>query len=281
MTAAATGPRGGPHPLADVGASLAARHPRRYAPPSLANTARRAVRRLVPHPPRPWAGKQHLKSPTAPALPDACPQTIPSHVPPVEAGRSGPTALAFAPGADLGVLVAQADNGDAGATDRLFHTLYRQLHRLANREAARLGPYAAIGATTLLHEAYLDMSQRDALAFPTEGHFMAYAARAMRGLVISRVRERQAQKRGGGLDITSLDTEHAESCPQPELLSDIGDCLDELARLEPALAQVVDLKFFCGFSVLEIAALLGSSERSVQRQWEKARLLLHSAMQAR
>lgn len=174
-------------------------------------------------------------------MPDACPQGIPRHVPPVEVGQSGPAALAFAPGAAMG----------------------------------------AMGATTLLHEAYLDISQRDALAFPTEGHFMAYAAPAMRGLVISRVRERQAQKRGGGLDITSLDTEHAEACPQPELLSDIGDCLDELARLEPALAQVVDLKFFCGFSVLEIATLLGRSERSVQRQWEKARLLLHSAMQAR
>jgi len=182
---------------------------------------------------------------------------------------------------DLSALVALAEEGKPGATDRLFSTLYRQLHSMARREAARLGPYAALGATTLLHEAYLDISQRDALAFPSEGHFMAYAARAMRGLVISRVRERQAQKRGGGLEITSLDTEHAEQCPQPELLSDIGECLDELARLEPALAQVVDLKFFCGFTVLEIAALLGSSERTVQRQWEKARMLLHSAMQAR
>ena len=183
--------------------------------------------------------------------------------------------------ADLNALVAQADRGEPGATDKLFTTLYQQLHRMARREAGRLGPGAALGATTLLHEAYLDISRRDALAFPTEAHFMAYAARAMRGLVIDRVREHQSQKRGGGLHITSLDTEHAEQCPQPELLGDIGDCLDELARLEPALAQVVDLKFFCGLTVLEIVALLGSSERTVQRQWEKARLLLHSAMQAR
>lgn len=189
--------------------------------------------------------------------------------------------MRHAPPDDLRALVARAEQGEPGATDTLFSTLYRQLHGMARREAARLGPNAAMGATTLLHEAYLDISQRDALAFPTEGHFLAYAARAMRGLVIDRVRERQAQKRGGGLDITSLDTEHAEQCPQPELLSDIGESLDELARLEPALAQVVDLKFFCGFSMAEIAALLGSSERTVQRQWEKARLLLHSAMQAR
>lgn len=180
---------------------------------------------------------------------------------------------------DLSTLVARAQTGDAGATDQLFTTLYQQLHRMARREAARLGPHAALGTTTLLHEAYLDISKRDALAFPNEAHFMAYAARAMRGLVIDRVRERQAQKRGGGLDITSLDTEHADQCAQPELLSDIGDALDDLARLEPALAQVVDLKFFCGFSMAEIAALTGSSERSVQRQWEKARLLLYRAMQ--
>ena len=182
--------------------------------------------------------------------------------------------------ADLGALVARAQGGEPGATDLLFTQLYAQLHRLARREAARLGPQATLGATTLLHEAYLDISRRDALVFPSPGHFMAYAARAMRGVVIDRVRERVALKRGGGLHITSLDTEIAETCPQPELLSEIGEALDELAQLEPALAQVVDLKFFCGFSMLEIAALMGSSERTVQRQWEKARLLLFRALQS-
>ena len=182
--------------------------------------------------------------------------------------------------AELGALVARAQGGEPGATDQLFAQLYAQLHRLARREAARLGPQATLGATTLLHEAYLDISRRDALVFPSPGHFMAYAARAMRGVVIDRVRERVALKRGGGLHITSLDTEIAESCPQPELLSEIGEALDELAQLEPALAQVVDLKFFCGFSMAEIAALMGSSERTVQRQWEKARLLLFRALQA-
>ena len=184
------------------------------------------------------------------------------------------------PPGDLSTLVTQAQAGDAGATDRLFTTLYQQLRRMARREAGRLGPNAPLGATTLLHEAWLEMSQRDALAFPSEGHFMAYAARAMRGLVIDRVRERQAQKRGGGLDITSLDTELAEQCAQPELLVDIGAALDDLAQLEPALAQVVDLKFFCGFSMVEIGALMGTSERTAQRQWEKARTLLYVALRA-
>ena len=75
--------------------------------------------------------------------------------------------------AQLHALVALAQAGDASATDKLFTTLYRQLHRLARREAARLGPYAPLGTTTLLHEAYLDLSKRDALAFPNEAHFMA------------------------------------------------------------------------------------------------------------
>ncbi len=177
-------------------------------------------------------------------------------------------------------LVAQAQAGDAAATDRLFTTLYQQLRRMARREAGRMGPNAPLGATTLLHEAWLEMSQRDGLAFATEGHFMAYAARAMRGLVIDRVRERQAQKRGGDLDMTSLDTELAEQCAQPQLLTDIDAALEDLAKLEPALAQVVDLKFFCGFSMLEIGTLMGTSERTVQRQWEKARTMLYLALRA-
>lgn len=82
----------------------------------------------------------------------------------------------------------------AGCTE-----LYQKLHRMARRESARLGPHGALSTTTLLHETYLAVSGRDALAFPTEAHFLAYAARAMRGLVIDRVRQRQARKRGGGL----------------------------------------------------------------------------------
>ncbi len=182
--------------------------------------------------------------------------------------------------AALGPLVIRADGGDTAARGELFSTLYNELHRLARREAGRFGPNGPLGTTTLLHEAYLDISQREALTFPDRGRFMAYAARAMRGLVIDRVRARNAQKRGGGLDITSLDTHVADQVEQPELLAGVSAALDELALLEPALAHVVDLKFFCGFTVCEIAALQGISERSVQRQWEKARLLLYRALRA-
>ena len=170
---------------------------------------------------------------------------------------------------------------EPSSSDALFATLYGELHRLARREAARAGPGAVVSATTLLHEAYLDMSQRDALAFPDRAHFLAYAARAMRNVVIDRARASAAQKRGGGLDITSLDTQTAGSVAEPAVLSEIGDALDELAKMEPELANVVDLKFFCGFSVAEIAALHAVSERTVQRQWEKARLLLYRALARR
>jgi RNA polymerase sigma factor (TIGR02999 family) len=169
----------------------------------------------------------------------------------------------------------------AGPSDALFASLYSELHRLARREAARAGPGSVLSATTLLHEAYLDMAQRDALAFADRGRFLAYAARAMRTVVIDRARAGAAQKRGGGLDITSIDTQIAETVAEPEVLSEIGAALDELAELEPELANVVDLKFFCGFGVAEIASMQGVSERTVQRQWEKARLLLFRALATR
>ena len=177
----------------------------------------------------------------------------------------------------------EAAGGQAGAgrpADHaaLFASLYAELHRIARREVHRQGASSPVSATTLLHEAYLDISRRDALAFPDQARFLAYAGRAMRGLVIDRVRERHAQKRGGGLDITSLDTQIAEDCEQPEQLSALGEALDELAALEPELANVVDLKYFCGFTMAEIAELQGVSERSVQRRWEKARLLLYRAL---
>jgi RNA polymerase sigma factor (TIGR02999 family) len=173
---------------------------------------------------------------------------------------------------------AERQRDVATPSDALFASLYNELHRLARREAARAGPGAIVSATTVLHEAYLDMAQRDALAFPDRGRFLAYAARAMRAVVIDRVRAGAAQKRGGGLDITSIDTQIAEHIAEPETLSKIGAALDELAVLEPELANVVDLKFFCGFGIAEIAAMQDVSERTVQRKWEKARLLLFRAL---
>ena len=107
---------------------------------------------------------------------------------------------------------------------------------------------------------------------------MAYAARVMRGLIIDDVRRRRSEKRGGLFEITSLGLDHADSVIDPSSLILIGDALDELAEVEPDLAEIVDLKFFCGFSFAEIAAMRGVSERTIQRNWEKGRLYLHHAI---
>lgn len=169
-------------------------------------------------------------------------------------------------------------SSDERLHDQHFATLYAELHRVARREARRHGALVQLSPTTLLHEAYLQISDRDSLSFPDEGRFIAYAARAMRGLVIDRVRSRGAIKRGGGLAITSLDTQSAEDVQDAESLEQIGDALDELALLEPELAQIVDLRFFCGFTMAEIAAQRGVSERTIQRQWDKARALLFRSL---
>ena len=163
---------------------------------------------------------------------------------------------------------------DRAAADALFDTLYSELHRLARRELARQGPVGGLGVTTLLHEAYLTISGREGAVFPERPQFMAYAARVMRGLIIDDVRRRQSQKRGGLFEITSLATDHANPADATELAR-IGEALDELAKIDPELAEIVDLKFFCGFSFVEIAAMRKVSERTVQRSWEKARIYLH------
>jgi RNA polymerase sigma factor (TIGR02999 family) len=178
----------------------------------------------------------------------------------------------------INALLASVEAGDRSAGEALFAALYSELHRLAERELARRGGLASLGVTTLLHEAYVDMSGRDA-SFPDRARFMGYAARVMRGLIIEHARNRRAHKRGGQFEITSLGTEMAENLADARELSQIGDALDDLAEVDPALARIVDLKFFCGFSFAEIAAMQNVSERTVQRNWEKARIYLHRAIQ--
>ena len=101
----------------------------------------------------------------------------------------------------------------------------------------------------------------------------------MRNLVIDYARNRQAQKRGGGFEITSLPTELPEQVADAAELERLGAAVDTLAELDPALAQLVDLKFFCGYSLIEIASMRGVSERTAQRDWDKARVLLKRALE--
>lgn len=182
------------------------------------------------------------------------------------------------PELDLESLVHSAEQGNATSRGELFAVLYKDLRRLAERSLRRAGGRVTLSPTTLLHEAYLDVASRNALVFPDKARFMAYAARSMRGLIIDYSRSRCAQKRGGGFDITSLPTEVAELQVDETELTNVADALEELALVDPKLVEVVDLKFFCGFSFADIAALRNVSERTVQRDWDKARILLHRSL---
>lgn len=174
-------------------------------------------------------------------------------------------------------LISSAEGGDRAAADALFVALYSELHRLASRQLASNSPELTLGTTTLLHEAYLNISGRESV-FPDRGRFMAYAARVMRGLIIDYARSRNALKRGGQFELTSMAAEVADPAADASEMSRISEALDELATVEPTQAQVVDLRFFCGFTFTEIAAMNGVSERTVKRQWEKARIYLHGVM---
>lgn len=157
---------------------------------------------------------------------------------------------------------------------QLFASLYSDLRKLADRQLRR-NQGVSISPTTLLHEAYLGMSGRDAV-FPDRERFMGYAARVMRGLIIDFVRERRALKRGAAYEITELPAEVASG--EERELTRLSDALDELATRDPRLAEVVDLRYFCGFTFEDIAAQRGTSVRTVQRDWEKARVILFDGL---
>ena len=177
--------------------------------------------------------------------------------------------------------ISEAEAGTPGAKERLFSALYAELHRLAQRHLQRSAG-APISPTTLLHETYLGIVGGEAV-FPDRNRFMGYASRVMRGLIIDFTRQRRAQKRGADFQITQLDSQIAGQAAELEAeqkqLVQLSDALDELAVHDPRLAEVVDLKYFCGFSLTDIAAMRGVALRTVQRDWDKARLFLFREMQ--
>ena len=181
---------------------------------------------------------------------------------------------------ELDALIRLADAADTQAAERLFALLYHELHRLAEHHLRRQGRALTLGSTTLVHEAYLQMAGRDNVAFPDRARFLAYASRAMRTLVIDYARRRRAQKRGRDLEITLMGDE-PPTAPAEQTAQEVeclGDALAELSSVDPALASLVDLHFFCGFSFVEIAGLRGVSEKTVQRDWRKARILLQQSL---
>lgn len=160
---------------------------------------------------------------------------------------------------------------DTLGKERLFAGLYHELHRLAQRALRQDGRYLTISPTTLLHESYLSVSKA---GFSDPQKFMAYASRTMRGLIIDAIRRKRSLKHGAAFAITSLEPDHDAPVIQEHELIGINDALEGLAAKDPALAELVELRYFCGLSLAEIGALRGVTQRTVQRQWEKARLLL-------
>lgn len=175
-------------------------------------------------------------------------------------------------------LIAFTESGDRPAADALFSALYAELRQLARRQLAG-SRGLTLGPTTLLHEAYLNIARREGASFPDRARFLGYAAKVMRRLVIDHVRSRDAKKRGGGFEIVTLDEDGESRRAGDREILQVGEALEELSTIEPPLADVVDLKFFCGFSFTQIAEMRGLSERTVRRQWEKARMFLRRRIQ--
>jgi RNA polymerase sigma factor (TIGR02999 family) len=171
-----------------------------------------------------------------------------------------------------------AREGDRGAMDRVLSTLYQELHAMARRQLAGQQAHT-LDATALVHEAYLKLIGRQTAQFEDRAHFFAYAASAMRSVVVDYARQRLAQKRGGDLHrVTELPEEVEGGLRLDEETLGLDTALSRLAEVDARLAQVVELRYFAGLSELEIAGLLKRSERSIRRDWQKARLFLLASL---
>lgn len=180
---------------------------------------------------------------------------------------------------DITELLARVNGGDAKARDALFETLYPELRRLAHARLLRGGRNTLLDTSVLLHECYLKFADAERVELREREHFMAYATQAMRSIIVDFARQRLSAKRGGIADHTALNTQHADALPEgDEQIVRVHDALLELESRDARLARVVELRYFGGLNEAEIAAVLGLNERTVRRDWEKARLLLADAL---
>jgi len=165
--------------------------------------------------------------------------------------------------------------GDRAAADRLFALVYDELRRVAHRALADQRNEATLRTTALVHETYLRLVGSFRPSSDDRRRFFGAAAKAMRRILIDRARERLAAKRGGGARPLELDPERAAG-PESDALEvlAVDEALAALERHDGRLAELVELRFFAGFSVEESAGLLGVSERTVKRDWQRARGLL-------
>ncbi len=168
---------------------------------------------------------------------------------------------------------------EAAALESLWEGLYPDLKRLARARLRRTGKHTLLDTTGLVNDAYVRVAGAASLQQAAPGQFLAYAARAMRSVVIDLVRERQALRHGGDMDRITLNTAVIEGAQEDAEPLRVDEALRELAKLEPRLSQVVEMRYFGGFTEAEIGEAIGVTERTVRRDWEKARLLLRAMLE--
>ncbi len=176
---------------------------------------------------------------------------------------------------EVTLLLAAAREGDRGAYDRLVPLVYNELRALADRELRRELGARTLQPTALVHEFWLKLVSSNPIEASSRTHFLAVAARAMRQVLVDQARRRRAGKRGGDWQPTTLDDGTATVTADADELLALDDALD---RLDPRQRQVVELRYFAGLEYDEIAKLLATSERTVRREWTRARARLYRSL---
>lgn len=168
------------------------------------------------------------------------------------------------------------------SVEQLFPALYGELKRLARSRLASSGRHTLLDTSSLVHEAFLRMQRDGGVAVNDREHFMAYAATTMRSIIVDFVRRRSADRRGGGAEHVTLSTTHAGGLVDdgggPEEVLAVHEALQTLAQVDARLVRVVEMRYFAGLTDAEIATALGLTDRTVRRDWERARLLLASML---
>jgi RNA polymerase sigma factor (TIGR02999 family) len=181
--------------------------------------------------------------------------------------------------ASLTELIHLASNGDAAAAERLFAATYPELRKLARLRLRAGGRQTLLDTGALVHESYLRFAGAGQLRLDDRLHFLRWAAKVMRSVIVDFARRRGAERRGGGrIRITwTPDVDRAQPAGEDEIVR-VHEALDQLATVDARMAQIVEMRYFAGMRETEIAAALGVTDRTVRRDWEKARLLLREAL---
>jgi RNA polymerase sigma factor (TIGR02999 family) len=175
----------------------------------------------------------------------------------------------------LTLLLARLSAGDRAARDALFAAVYPELRRLAHARLYSGGRNTVLDTTALVHESYLRLVKTGELGFDDRRAFFGYAARVMRSVIVDSARARRAERRGGAVEKRTLDSEPAlGDAPNEDHILRVHEALEQLERSDARAAQMVEMRYFGGYSDREIAETLDVTERTVQRDWDKAKMLL-------